>query len=425
MRFGLVLLCILSAVLAFASLLPSGTDQEYGGAAWLVRILSLSNVYQSSLFRFLFTLLCLNLIVCSINRLHMLKITTFPSLEQIKRSSIEQMPLVYQTNLKVDRFLAEGRLVDLLRQHRFSVRKYREGATTWLYASRGKLGPWFSFGLHMSLVLVVAGFAWGGMARSETLVVLPVGEQAEVITGSRQSSGIDRFTIRLDDFATLYDATGAVDNWVSKVTIIVDGQEVQRGNVMVNHPLNYRGYNLYQHSYGHVLEVELTSRLQETPQTAVLFPNRFYRFYQLPGLGQYGIWFSSWNEKGSVNYALYKGHQEIATGVLSKGKSINLPEDAGAIRLIGAKPFSVLQVKHDPSVPLVFASMTLMSLFFFLTIFVRHRQYWLRISEVADGSVSLALGTTAPLHIRALAQKEFNGVVREIDVALIQWKGSE
>ncbi|MBE3586136.1 MAG: cytochrome c biogenesis protein ResB [Thermoanaerobacter sp.] len=422
MRFGLILLCILSAALAFASLFAPGTGQGYGETAWLVQVLGLDNIYRSFLFRLLFALLCLNLISCSINRLYMLKITTFPSPEQIKKSNIEQMPLIYRTSLETGGIPAEDRLVDFFRRRHYSVRKCRDGSTTWLYASRGKAGPWFSFGLHISLVVVVAGFAWGGVARSETRVFLPVGEQAEVVTGSHRSSGVDRFTIRLDDFTTLYDASGAIDNWVSRVTIINNGREVQRGDVMVNRPLNYRGYHLYQYSYGQALKVELAGGAQGTPQAAVLSPNRFYR---LPGLDQYGIWFGSWNENGTVDYALYKGHQEIAAGTLSTGESITLPESAGILSLAGTKPFSVLQVKHDPSIPLVFAGLTLMSIFFFLAMFVRHRRYWLRMEETADGGLSLVLGSVASMHTRALAREEFDGMVREIESSLARWKGGE
>nr|WP_279233493.1 cytochrome c biogenesis protein ResB [Desulfofundulus thermobenzoicus] len=92
--------------------------------------------------------------------------------------------------------------------------------------------------------------------------------------------------------------------------------------------------------------------------------------------------------------------------------------------MTGTKPFSVLQVKHDPSIPLVFAGLALMSLFFFLTMFVRHRRCWLRMEETADGGLSLVLGSGA-MPARALAREEFDGMVREIESSLARWKGGE
>ncbi|SHE42239.1 cytochrome c biogenesis protein [Desulfofundulus australicus DSM 11792] len=413
MRFGLILLCILSAALAVATLVP-GAGQGYGKMAWLVQVLGLDNIYRSFLFRLLFALLCVNLLACSINRLRMLKLTTFPSPQQIKKSNLEQLPLVHRFTLRAGDKPVEDLLADFFRRRRFSIRKFHEGATTWLYASRGSAGPWFSFGLHISLVLVVAGFAWGGVARSETRVVLPVGEQAEVVTGSHQSTGVDRFTIRLDDFTTLYDASGAIDNWVSRVTIINNGREVQRGEVMVNRPLNYRGYHLYQYSYGQALKVELADGAREAPRPAVLFPNRFYR---LPGLEQYGVWFGSWSENGRVDYALYQGHQQVSAGTLTTGESLTLPGNSGTLHLVGTSPFSVLLVKYDPSIPLVFASFVLVSLFFFLTLLVRHRRYWLRLEE-ADGLLTLVMGGVTSLHTRALDREEFEKMIREMEAYL-------
>lgn len=115
----------------------------------------------SFLFRLLFALLCVNLLACSFNRLHMLKSTTFPSPQQIKKSNLEQLPLVHRFTLRAGDKPVEDLLADFFHRRRFSVRKFHEGATTWLYVSRGSAGPWFSFGLHISLVVLVAGFAWG------------------------------------------------------------------------------------------------------------------------------------------------------------------------------------------------------------------------------------------------------------------------
>jgi len=51
------------------------------------------------------------------------------------------------------------------------------------------------------------------------------------------------------------------------------------------------------------------------------------------------------------------------------------------------RPFSTLDVKRDPGVPLVLAGFLLLSIAFFLSMSIRYRQVLIRISMTPKGSV--------------------------------------
>jgi len=374
MRCGILLILILSGILALATIwAPSSGD---------------SNIYRTPWFLLLVGLLCMNLIICTINRLHILINSISPKPSLIIKKDFDKLPLNYRSFFTTDRVTMEQYLCRLFRSRRFKVGQVTEGDSSYFYFYRGNFGSWCSLLLHLSLVIIVAGVLWGGMTGFETKVTIPEGYTSD-LSGAEQLD--PAFKIRLEDFDTLYDEEGNIVNWVSRISILSDeGDVLAQGESKVNHPLNYRGVNLYQHSYGQALKLNFIKDGQDDPQSIVLSQDRFYHHLeQLEGMG---LWVGVYQD-GKLPFSFSDGTKEVAEGYLRQGERVKIPGDNNRyLELSGTIPFSVLQVKKDPGVPVVFTGLALMAISFFGTVFTGQRRCWARIKCSREGSGEVIIG---------------------------------
>jgi len=89
-------------------------------------------------------------------------------------------------------------------------------------------------------------------------VNIPAGESAQQIRlrNKPQMMQLD-FTIRCDDYDESYYETGAPKEFRSSLTILEQGREVLKKDIIVNDPLRYKGISIYQSSRGKLPSNEL------------------------------------------------------------------------------------------------------------------------------------------------------------------------
>ena len=109
---------------------------------------------------------------------------------------------------------------------------------------RGVAGKAFTFLLHLSFVLILAGALTTFLAGRKGTLHLTPGEQEDSFTlrdGTRMTMP---FSIRLDDFSIeYYPGSRAPSDYCSTVTILPEGSS---GSISMNHILKYKGYRFYQ-----------------------------------------------------------------------------------------------------------------------------------------------------------------------------------
>ena len=254
----LALFCFFT--MAFASIVgtiipqkePAGFYiQNYGeNATQFFQLLNIPDMYNSWWFVSLLSLFSINLIVCSIDRLPTVwKVATMDNLAT-----------------KVDR------LEKMTPRHRFaSTRPLQEVAAGveqtmkgagWKPAQRETEGgslffaqktPWTRFGVyivHLSILVIFAGAIIGALFGSKGTIMI----REKSITShfykypgnSKQPLG---FELRVNDFSLTYYDTGAPKEFRSDLTVIDGGQEVLHKSIVVNDPLDYKGFTFYQASY--------------------------------------------------------------------------------------------------------------------------------------------------------------------------------
>jgi cytochrome c biogenesis protein len=321
LKLTVVLLFCLAVLSIIGTLIPQNlAPQEYvklyGLPGYrLLHLLDIVDMYRSWWFVGLLLLLVVNIIVCSIDRLRIgwsVIFTREPKfdLDQYRRRknvlTFEGQIPVHRVKDSFQRIMARGfgfcRLVPI------------DGGFA-ITAERGRWTRLGVYAVHLSIVVLIIGGYIGSKFGFEGFVALPEGDQATSIELNRSHQTLELpFAIRCDDFeVTFYEGGQRPKEFRSKLTILENGQEVLRQEIVVNAPFYYKGVGIYQSSYGRMGD--------EEPQV-------------------------DWGQEPSGDIAL--SIQSAASGIVYNrtaklGESIQLPEGLGQVVLERYEPAATFQ----------------------------------------------------------------------------------
>ena len=353
MKLGLALLGILALVSALGTVIPQETvDVESAEAvSGLWKALGLTHLYSSVGFRLLLGLLCINLIVCSTQRLKSIYLRTF---KLTPPSKVVQVP---QKNKQV----IHGELISLREsvQEIMIQKGFRftlsEQSDHWSFiAIKRRLGNWGSLITHLSFVVLVVGallgslFGFKGYFMEGAGTTIPI-QEIQVSKGTVSET----FSVRINSAEDRLLSNGERDNWYTDMSILEGGKEVARKTLSVNHPFVYEGVSFYQASFS---EGALFTTEMKGLKNPVVLRDHGGSYYQAPGTDLYLVisLAKSSSQKAGVLYQIYKGTgaDPIQTGQLKTGETIDVQ---GTYRLTfeGLAGFSGLQVKKDPGVAVI------------------------------------------------------------------------
>lgn len=223
----------------------------------------LFDMYHSWWFRFLVSVLVLNIIVCSIDKLSATWKIIFPDepvfKKKIKTGSI-QSGFVTAT--------PPEKLEDLFQKvagKRYSHTIMEKSETGFfLYAEKGRWTRMGVYAVHLSVVLLLIGSLIGSLFGFDASVMIPEGESTNRIflQDSNRVLNLD-FQIRCDDFSVSFYDSGAPKEFRSALTLLKDDKPVITKDIIVNDPLRYEGINLFQSNYGKLPPRNITLVLQD------------------------------------------------------------------------------------------------------------------------------------------------------------------
>jgi len=354
MKLGLALLGIIAFVAGIGTVVPqeamdADKAQAVGG---LWKMLGFTHLYSSLWFSLLLGLLCINLIVCSTKRLRSIYIRTF------KLTPPSNLARVPQKN----RLVVQGELVSLREsvQEVLIQKGFRftlsDQPDQWSFiAIKRRLGNWGSLITHLSFVVLVVGALLGsllgfkGSFMEGTGKTIPI--QAIQVTKGTVS---ETFSVRINSAEDRLLANGERDNWYTDMSILENGQEVDRKTLSVNHPFIYKGITFYQANFASGALFTAEMKGQKSP--VILRDQDQSSYYQAPGTDLYLIaaLTGSSPQKPDVLYQVFKGTgtKPIQSGQLKTGETIDVQ---GTYRLTfeGLAGFTGLQVKKDPGVAVI------------------------------------------------------------------------
>ncbi|MDO5047888.1 MAG: cytochrome c biogenesis protein ResB [Anaerococcus sp.] len=248
MKFGIGLLIVIALLSLLGTLIPQGNDplfyeQNYSKTiSEIILTFDLDDLYFSPAYLFLTGLLLINLFFCSINRFRPIFTKSFkdPSLEKF----IDQKEIFVRIR-KSDDFSSKIKKIG------FSKLKNKKlGSKEVYYAFDGKIGHLGSWLTHLSIIIIILAFTYGKFKGFDEFVY---GLPGEVLSLENED-----YDIRIDNYKVLFRKDYTVDQYISDLTILdKGGRELLSGKSMVNQPLRFDKFNVYQNSTGWALDAYL------------------------------------------------------------------------------------------------------------------------------------------------------------------------
>jgi cytochrome c biogenesis protein len=401
--YTLVLLAVTSII--GTVLLQNGSPEAYirlygPGLYNMIQVLHLDRMYQAWWFLLLMVVLCVNIVVCSIDRLSVTWEIIFPKNISVNPRRFEKTKnrQQFECLLPMDRFVRQAKQVLAGRVGKVIEKTGETGV--FLYAEKGRWSRLGVYVVHASVLMLLAGALIGSALGFKANLRLDEGQSADTVFDASTRLPIKLpFTVRCNDFQVKFYDTGAPDEFKSNLTILENDQESFTEDILVNHPLRYKGINIFQAYYGATTPdealFEITDGKSGTVETHTIKKGGVV---PLPaGAGNFIF-------EGFLPHYNFNGHDlgEVFIGRLDttdgKNFQIALPTKFPTFDKMRKGRFTVevkswdqayytgLQVTKDPGVPFVYTGFLLMIIGCWVTFFVSHQSVCIGLEQAGSGS---------------------------------------
>ena len=281
-----------------------------------------------------------------------------------KPSAILKLPISYT----IPQISLTG-LAEQLRSRGYQV--FMSESQNQLYARKGLIGRIAPIVVHFSIVIILAGAIWGAVAGFTTQAMIPSGTTAKLNIPHRN------WKLQVHKFWIDYTPSGAIDQFYSDLSLLDENdRELTRKTIFVNEPLRYQGVTFYQASWN---ISAIRFRLNQSP------------IFQLPlqkleakGKGNqvWGTWLPTQPDLSAGitlvtpdlqgTFVIYDQAGKILTSMhTGETKEIN-GINLSLLEVIGD---TGLQIKADPSIPLVYTGFALL-MASVIASYLSHSQVW-------------------------------------------------
>ncbi len=412
---------------------PADYFRAYGEFLYrLFNVLNIFDMYHSWWFQFLLVLLTMNIIVCSIDRLSAtwkivftknpsFNLSRFRNLAQKETFSGSQPP--NELKKSYEPFISKH----------FGYTKVEEtDKGLCIFAEKWRWTRLGVYTVHLSVILLLLGGLIGSIFGFKGYVNIPEGEAVDSIRtipdGKIRPLG---FEIKCNNFKVSFYDNGAPKEYRSSLTILEKGQPVYKKDIIVNDPLRYKGYSIFQSSYG-----KLPPQANPEKKTAVEKPSGMItlnflsqqsgKSYQIKtvigkpveipeGLGKFMI--VEYRKTAEfVGQNIGEAYMGILTPINGKPKEVLLPlrfpnfdrmrkgkvvisvtgqtaEKFNPSSQAGVRYYTGLQVTKDPGVLVVYAGFIVMIIGCFITFFMSHQRVCVEIIKGKTKSKIIVAGT--------------------------------
>ncbi|KAK7257921.1 hypothetical protein RIF29_32248 [Crotalaria pallida] len=269
-----------------------------------------------------------------------------------------------------------------------------------LYAFHGLAGRLAPIGVHISLLLIMAGGTLSAVGSFKGSVTVPQGLNfvvGDVLgpTGFLSSPTEDFNTeIHVNKFYMDYFDSGEVSQFHTDLSLFdMDGKEVMRKTISVNDPLRYGGFTIYQTDWS-ISALQILKN-NEGPYNLAMAPLKVNGDKKLYG---------TFMPVGDINSPDVKGISMLArdlqsivlydtegkfVGVRRPNSKLPININGTEIVIVDAIGSSGLDLKTDPGVPIVYAGFGALMLTTCIS-YLSHSQIW----ALQDGTTVIIGGKT-------------------------------
>jgi cytochrome c biogenesis protein len=412
---------------------PADYFRAYGEFLYrLFNVLNIFDMYHSWWFQFLLVLLTMNIIVCSIDRLSATWKIVFTKNPSFNLSRFRNLPQKETFSGSQPPNELKKSYEPFISKH-FGYTKVEEtDKGLCIFAEKWRWTRLGVYTVHLSVILLLLGGLIGSIFGFKGYVNIPEGEAVDSIRtipdGKIRPLG---FEIKCNNFKVSFYDNGAPKEYRSSLTILEKGQPVYKKDIIVNDPLRYKGYSIFQSSYG-----KLPPQANPEKKTGVEKPSGMItlnflsqqsgKSYQIKtvigkpveipeGLGKFMI--VEYRKTAEfVGQNIGEAYVGILTPINGKPKEVLLPlrfpnfdrmrkgkvvisvtgqteEKFNPGSQAGVRYYTGLQVTKDPGVLVVYAGFIVMIIGCFITFFMSHQRVCVEIIKGKTKSKIIVAGT--------------------------------
>jgi cytochrome c biogenesis protein len=401
--YTLVLLAVTSIIgtLILQNASPESYIRLYGPGLYnMIKVLDLDKMYQAWWYLLLMVVLCVNIVVCSIDRLSATWKIIFPKHISVNPRRFEKAKNRQQFNCHSSMEQITRRAKKVLAGRGGNVIEKADDTGFILYTEKGRWSRLGVYVVHASVLMLLAGALIGSALGFKANLRLDEGQTADTVFDSHTRLPIKLpFMVRCNDFQVKFYDTGAPDEFKSSLTIFENDQESFTQDILVNHPLRYKGINIFQASYGPTTPEEALFEITDSETGAVeTHTIKNGKSVSLPADAGKFIF------EGFVPHYDFRGHDlgEAFVGRFDttngQNAQIVLPTKFPTFDKMRKGRFTVevkswdqayytgLQVTKDPGVPFVYTGFLLMIIGCWVTFFVSHQSVCIGLEPAGSGS---------------------------------------
>ena len=399
-KLTVVVLLTIAAAAVIGTLIPQNKPpiyyQNYFGER-LYAILSrldLLDMYHSLWFQALLLLLAVNILACSLDRIKVVFKIVFAREPSFSPHAFGQSSAAgpITVNAPVDTLLPAYR--DLINRQFSTTAEQAEGNEFFLFAETGRFSRLGVYIVHLSVLVLLAGALIGSVLGFEGYVSLPEGETTDhvFLTDSDKPYALG-FSVRCDDFSVTFHDNGMPREYRSKLSILDGDKVVMQKDILVNRPLRFRNVRIFQASYGTAsarkIDLTFTSRNSgkqynktvDMGQT-VTIPEDLGEFTANRLLHEY-LFQGRHNIGETLIGTLKKGEDRQMVALPLKFQGFDKMRQGDVMITVNGLErvyYTGLQMKDDPGVPLVYAGFLMIIAGIYITFFLSHRKYCVRLT---------------------------------------------
>ncbi len=383
LKFAILLIIFIAISSGVGTLIPQGNDkQEYidfynktpifgfiNGDQVLK--LELDHIYTSNWFVFSLVLLCISLAACSFRRQIPSLKASLKWIDYKDEKSFYKLQLTtnYEIIQDIDHILKAD---SLLRKKGWSISNFENR----LSARKGVLGKLGPIIVHIGLIILLIGSAYGNFSSQSKEQYLRLGESLDLINESTNS----KVTIKLNDFEIERESDGKPKQFTSNLDFYSDNQKLREiKTTQVNHPIRFKGLTIYQADWSVsniIMDIDSILYQIQLKPIPEIGDQIWGLLIELGKENKKNYLLTIDNENGPLKLSNIEDFSESFVYLNDDPLEIN----SSRLSLKKIIPSSGLIIKNDPSIPFIYLSFTLI---IFGTIFslIPTNQLWILFNK--------------------------------------------
>ncbi len=383
LKFAISLIIFIAIVSGIGTFIPQGSNPKFYIESFdeapifgflngeKVLILQLDHIYTSSWFLFALILLCISLAACSFRRQVPSLKASLKWIEYKSEKKFRNLQLTssHQINENEDH-ISKANL--FLKKRGWKTYKFKSHIS----ARKGLIGKIGPLVVHIGLIVLLIGSAYGSFtSQSKEQYLLP-GESLDLINESTNSKA----NIKLVDFSIERESDGIPKQFISKLDFSSEDSKLNEiKTAKVNHPIRFKGLTIYQADWAIsnvVLEIDnilYQLQLKEIPEIG----NQVWGILiELGSETKKNFLLTIDNENGPLkisNTENFSGNNLYINGN-------PLEVNSSKVSLKKIIPSSGLIIKNDPSIPFIYFSFILI-IFGTIISLIPTNQLWILINQ--------------------------------------------